>query len=40
MEKRGKVIIEIKGQGKETGEYKRKEDVEREVRNEAEGIQR
>ncbi len=38
VEQEGKV--EIKGQGKETGEYRRKEDVEREMRSETEGIQR
>jgi hypothetical protein len=40
VEKEEKVIIEIKGQGKETGACRRKEDRDREVRNETEGRQR
>jgi hypothetical protein len=39
VEKRGKVIVEIKGQRKETGACRRK-DEDREVRSETEGRQR
>ncbi len=40
MEKEDKIIIEIKGQGKETGALRRKEDRDREVRSETDGRQR
>jgi hypothetical protein len=40
VEKEEKVIIEIKRQGKETVACRRKEDLERKLRNETEGIQR
>ncbi len=40
VEKEEKVIIELKGQGKETGAFRRKEDGHNEVRNETEGRQR